>query len=343
MSDGKRFRYVIIGAGAVGSALGGLLARSGRRVQFVARPYQKDALARGFLIRLGNHELPASAPAVTSIQSLSPKPGDLIVIATKSQHTAAAVDELRRVFDEDVPVLCLQNGTRNESIVAEAFRNVYGGLLWLSAVQQSPDVVSLAEDRVVVIGRFPRGRDLLTAGMAGDLSGAGLEAGESDYVMAMKWGKLVANLNNATHAITGHSLESALQDVEMRRLMHDVRLEGLRVLDAAGIAVEPPDDEPSPLRIRKSTAALLEPVGERPPLPPVDQRSYSSMWQDLALGRDSTEIDFLNGEVAEIGRRVGIGTPLNSGLVDVVGRMVADRLKPGLYGVKGLRSLLEQA
>ena len=80
--------------------------------------------------------------------------------------------------------------------------------------------------------------------MAEDLNRAGFDALASAYVMAMKWGKLVANLNNATHTITGYWLERGLADPEMRKLLIAVREEGLRVLEAAGIAVEPPADEP---------------------------------------------------------------------------------------------------
>jgi ketopantoate reductase len=113
----------------------------------------------------------------------------------------------------------------------------------------------------------------------------------------------------------------------------------LRVLDAAGIPVEPPEGEPSPIRIRKMTEAL-----RRPPKPePVagdDQKTYPSMWQDLYLERKSTEADFLNGEVIELGQKLGIPTPYNSGLVEIIDRMMEERLKPGIYTPAELHSVL---
>jgi len=69
-------------------------------------------------------------------------------------------------------------------------------------------------------------------------------------------------------------------------------------------------------------------------------RTYSSMWQDLHLGRKAHEAEFLNGDIVAIGRKLGIPTPLNSTLLEIVDRMFAEALSPGLYNPDELHDLL---
>lgn len=337
-------RYVIFGAGAIGCALGGLLARAGERVISVARPARAEALKRGILIKQDEGDVTVRSEAVTSARELEPGPGDIIVITTKSQATAAAVEELASIYDRSARVVCLQNGVSNEPAAAERFDRVYAGLVFFSAVQMEPEVISMPRGRDVAIGLYPQGVDDLSREMADSISRAGFDAMASAYVMAMKWGKLIANLNNATHTITGYWVEYGLADPAHRELVLAVRDEGLRVLEAAGIAAEPPEGEPSPIRIHELTAKLrsMRATPERAASMPEHQRTYASMWQDLMLGRKSHEADFLNGEVVRLGRELGIPTPYNSTLLEIIDRMFAEGLRPGLYTPAELRAMISE-
>lgn len=345
MSDGKPHRYVIVGAGAVGSAIGGLLTRAGSRVVCVARPANAAALRKGLVLNLDGRKITVRADAVTDIRELNPEDSDIVVITTKSQMTESIVQQLSGVYDNKVRVVCMQNGIRNEVIARRRFENVYAGLVFFSAVQFEPASISLPQGLTVALGCYPEGVDDIARQFCDELTRSGFNAVCSQYVMAMKWGKLVANLNNATHAITDYWLERGMAEVEMRTLMFEVREEGLRVLDAAGIAVEPPAGEPSPIRIRKMTEKL-----KLPPDPsrnaadvPEEQRTYASMWQDLVLGRPSSEADFLNGEIVALGRKLGIPTPYNSALLEIVNRMFEENLKPGIHTPADLRALIRSS
>ena len=341
MNGEQSIRYIIFGAGAVGSTIGGLLIRAGFPVVLVGRPAYAEALRRGIRVEQDGEEIAFRADAVTAAADLIPTARDIVLITTKSQSTAEVVADLFSVYGGSVPVVCLQNGVRNEAIAAERFEHVYAGLVFLSAVQLQPDLITLPPGRVLAFGRYPTGLDPLAKQIAADLTSAGLEAMASSYVMAMKWGKLVANLNNATHTIVGYWIERGMRDPDMRNLMLGVREEGLRVLGAAGIAVEPPEGEPSPIRIHKMTEAL-----RRAPKPDNNgeesgHRTYPSMWQDLYLGRRSTEADFLNGDIVELGTRLGIPTPYNSTLLETINRMMAEGLKPGIHTPAELHGLIE--
>ena len=212
MSNEKPARYVIFGAGAIGSAIAGLLVRAGSRVVCVARPAYAEALRRGILIRENGEELAVSVDAVTAARELSPEGGDVAFITTKSQGTEAAVEDLLDRYDKTLPVVCLQNGVRNEEIAAHRFQKVYAGLVFLSAVQLEPSVITLPQGRSLAIGCYPVGLDEMARDLCAVLKRAGFEAMPSAHVISMKWGKLVANLNNATTTITGYWLERAMTD-----------------------------------------------------------------------------------------------------------------------------------
>ncbi len=338
----KPRRYVIVGAGAIGSAVAALLSRAGSRVICVARPVYAESLKRGIVIKEDNDELRIVLDAVTAVSELTPETGDVAFITAKSQATAAAVEELFNRYDRALPVVCLQNGVRNEEKAAQRFDKIYAGLVFLSAVQLEPSVITLPQGRTVAIGCYPHGLDDTARDLCGELTRAGFDAMASAHVMSMKWGKLVANLNNATTTITGYWLERAMADRAMRKLMLAVREEGLRVLEAAGIAVEPPSDEPSPIRIRMMTDKLREaPKHSYDPAPLTGgPRTYSSMWQDLHLGRKANEAEFLNGEIVALGEKLGIRTPYNSILLEVVNRMFVEGLRPGLYTPDELDDLI---
>ncbi|HVF90921.1 MAG TPA: 2-dehydropantoate 2-reductase [Blastocatellia bacterium] len=338
----KPLRYIILGAGAIGSAVGGLLLKAGSRVKMVARPAYAEALARGITIKQEGEETRVTADAVTHARDLSPESGDVLVIATKSQATETAVGELSEVYGTDTPVVCLQNGVRNEEIAARRFDRVYAALVMLSAVQLEPAVIRLPRGRDIALGLYPEGTDALSLRMSEDLKRAGFDSISSAHVMSMKWGKLVANLNNATHAITGYWLERGMAEPDMRELMVAVREEGMRVLDAAGVAYEPPPGEPSPVRIREMTDKLKQafaPQGD-PAARPEESRTYASMWQDLYLRRPSNEARFLNGEIIELGKEVGVATPYNSTLLEIVGRMFEEGAGPGIYTPSDLHALI---
>jgi 2-dehydropantoate 2-reductase len=343
MSEEKPGRYVIFGAGAIGGALAGLLARARVRVICVARPAQAEALRRGMTFQRGNEEFTQAVEAVTTAADLPCESGDVIVITVKSQATEAAVGELAAVYPAAVPVVSLQNGVTNEEVIARRFTNVYAGLVFFSATQMAPERIALTRGRALAVGRYPEGVDARARHISDDFERAGFAAMASAFTMAMKWSKFVVNLNNATYAITGQFVEQGAADDEMRRLLADVREEGLRVLDAAGIAVEPPPGAASPIRIRELHEKAKAPPRDAENVMnlPESERTYPSMWQDLMLGRPTGEADQLNGVIVDLGRKHHIPTPYNSTLLAIVSQMFAEGQRPGLYTPAELRALIE--
>jgi 2-dehydropantoate 2-reductase len=340
MSDEKATRYVIFGAGAIGGTVAALLVRKGVRVVCVARPAYAKALTRGITINDDGEEIVVKVDAVTAARALAPESRDVVIITTKSQATDGVIADLAEVYSRQQPIVCLQNGVRNEEIAARRFERVYAALVFLSAVQLDPLRIRLPRGRTIAIGCFPEGVDTLAQQVCTDLARASFEALPSAHVMTMKWAKFILNLNNATHAITGYWIEQGTADAEMRRLNYEVRMEGMRVLDAAGIAFEPPAGERSPIPVRELTEKLTQPPPASAPDLPEDRRTYASTWQDLQLGRKTSEADYLNGEIVRLGQQLGLATPYNSTLLEIIERMFAEGMKPGIYTPAELHALI---
>lgn len=302
-------RYIIIGAGAIGGAIGGRLHDSGHEVVLVARGAHYEALrAHGLSLRTPDGTLELPMRAVDRPEDVELRPDDVLVLAVKTQDSEAALDAwaFRPVTGGgtaagSLPLICAQNGVENERLALRRFRHVYGMCVWLPATHVEPGVVTVPcgpYAGALTLGRFPSGQDDVVRKVAADLEKSGFLAPVVDGVMRWKYAKLVSNLANAVNALCGPGGGSEAEAVAER-----VRSEGAAVLDAAGIA-------------RASAAELRELVGGKVEIRPVEgaETGGGSSWQSLARRSGSIESDFLNGEIVLLGRLHGIPTPVNEAL-----------------------------
>lgn len=332
-------RYLVYGAGAVGSVVGGLLHRAGRRACLVARPAHAAAMAaHGLRLETSTEKLTLDVPAVADLSETAPTEGDAVLLCVKATQTAAAVADIARRLPPPTPVFCLQNGVANEAVVAECFTNVYPVLVLFNAVLPEPGRVVLTITDFLAVGRFPKGTDALTAQAAADLTAAGLPTREHPDAMAVKWGKLIGNLNNALLAVTDCYWQKAFADPEMLAMMRAVMDEGLRVLAAAGVS---PADVTGRFDIRAQVEALAARRVAFSDVPP-EQRGYPSMWQDLHFRRPETEVEYLNGEIVRLGERHGVPTPINRALVAAVKESIQTGRGVGQFPLARLRERIAQ-
>jgi 2-dehydropantoate 2-reductase len=151
---------------------------------------------------------------------------------------------------------------------------------------------------------------------------AGLPLIERDDFLAVQWGKLLLNLNNAVNALSGVPLKAELSQRDYRRCLALLMDEALRALAASGIAPAQiggvaPRRLPTMLRLpdwiyRRIAAASLK----------IDPEARSSMWEDLQAGR-RTEVDYLNGAVVKLARAAGLEAPANRRIVELVHQVEA--------------------
>jgi 2-dehydropantoate 2-reductase len=317
-----------------------MLAEGGSKVVLVARPAHAQAVNKeGLMIRNRNGDRRVTnLEAVTSADRITPQPDDVIMLAVKTSQTAASVAELRDVFDEETPVVCLQNGVRNEELAARRFRHVYGGMAGLSATLNEPGVISQSLDLMLGVGNYPLGTDETARTIVADLLRGGFKATTHERIMAVKWTKLLLNLNNALIAITNVSLQQARSEPAMRRFIADTMEEGLNALAKAEITI---DDPNNPYDVRAQIATLRDGEIKPPSGPPLPEhlRTYSSTWSDLKRRRGETESQYFNGEIVLLGEKTGFPTPYNTTLLRVVEEMAALRELPGRYTVEELEEM----
>jgi 2-dehydropantoate 2-reductase len=339
-------RFIIHGAGSIGSLIGGRLAESGAEVVLIARHAHAAAINRNGLLvksRAGDRVI-NGLRAVTHPRDIAPSAGDVIILTVKSSQTAPSIQSLRETFPEETPVVCMQNGVRNEEIAAGRFLRVYGGMLGISATFLEPGLVAHTRGELLSIGNYPLGCDNTGAQIAAQLEKAGFRTTTHESIMAVKWSKLIMNLNNATLAIIDKHLQLSLVTPAICNFMAHAQEEGLRALDVAGISLEDPNN---PIDLKKHLAELRTVVEDHDKIcaevnSPMELRTYPSTWMDLKLKRGKTEAGYFNGEIILLGEKYRIPTPYNSTLFIIVETMAAKSAQPGLYTIEELADLVER-
>jgi 2-dehydropantoate 2-reductase len=312
-------RFVIYGAGAIGATLGAALHGGGFEVALIARGPHYEALASGGL----RFETPDSSetlqlPVVDHPSKLEIGEEDVVVLAMKGQHTGDALQSLAAVAPPSTHVVCAQNGVENERAALRLFRHVHAMCVMCPATHLAPGVVAAHSSPVLGafdIGTFPGGTDSTDELVAQALEASRCESIPRSDVMAWKYAKLLRNLRNGVEALFGRGDDHA-------GLTSRARGEALACFAAAGIEVV--DDE-----------TFIERHGNvvsRPPKhisPDGPGRQGGSSWQSLARGTGSIESDYLNGEIALLGRLYDIPTPVNELLQELADGLARNGGEPG--------------
>lgn len=325
-------RYVIVGAGAVGGTIGGRLAQHGHDVVLVARGAHAAAMReRGLRLATPEGVYELDVPVADGVAGLALQPDDVLILAMKTQDTAAAVNVLAPLPVDGttaglaLPVICAQNGVENERIALRVFRRVYGMCVMLPATHLRPGIVA-AEGApysgMLDLGRYPGGVDDTAEQICQALSASRFHAEARGDIMRWKYTKLLRNLGNALDATVAESVP----DIADR-----ARAEGWACLEAAGIDYASFEDDDA----RRGSDVTVQPVEGQP-------RQGGSSWQSLARGAGSIEADYLNGEIALLGRRYGIPTPVNEALTLWANRMVTEGRQPGTVGAEEIRATIAQ-
>ena len=307
-------RFIVFGAGAIGGVVGARLAQSGHDVVLVARGAHREAIEReGLRIDDPDESATLRLPVTDDVATLDPGPSDVVLVAVKGQHTPDAIDALAP-FAPDVPIVCLQNGTANETAFLRVFRDVYAAPVMLPATHLEPGVVqahSAPTTGILDIGRYPSGSDDPAEAISAALRASTFESVVRDDVMRWKWRKLLMNLGNVVDAACSRAHGNGV-------ILEAMWAEADRVLAAAGLDVASADEDSE----RRGDHITIRPVGGR-------EHQGGSSWQSLARGSNSIETDLFNGEIVLLGRLHGEPTPVNEGLQRVGRRLAASGAAPG--------------
>ena len=290
-------RIVVLGAGGIGGTIGARLHQAGHDVALIARGAHLEAMREhGLTFVTPEERVTLQIPAYARPGDLTWRDDDVVVLAAKSQDTEAAARELAAAAGH-VAVVSAQNGVANERTLARWFGDVHGMCVMMPTAHLEPGVViahSVAATGILDLGRFPGGTDDVDEELAAALRASRFECRTRPDIMRWKYRKLLGNLGNSVQALSGFTDDEALQVLDL------LTAEAEAVFVAAGIdPVSEEEDE-----VRRADHLQLRPIGDEP-------RAGGSTWQSLSRG-SGVETDFLNGEIALLGRLHGVPTPANA-------------------------------
>ncbi|OCW56630.1 2-dehydropantoate 2-reductase [Hoeflea olei] len=325
----------IMGAGAIGLYVGGVLAHGGAPVAFAARGRTLEALGRGLAITRHDGfkaELKPENYVAGGVELLADC--DIVLFCTKSGDTGEAAAALAPVLERGKTIISLQNGVGNVDLLKQALpgHEIVAGTVPFNVVRLSPNAVHCAMDGTVLVGVSKASEALASAARR-----AGLKLAVRADLEAVQWGKLLLNLNNGLNVLSGLPLKRQFADRGYRQVLVMAMEELLAALDAAGI--EPvgatrtnPRLIPKLLRLPTWLFTLLARQQLR-----MDDTARSSSWDDLMAGREP-ETRFLNGAVVALAQANGREAPVNALICHLVDQAFSEGQSPRLPGDDLLRS-----
>jgi len=295
-------RVAVIGCGAVGSLFAANLGTLDDVEVWAYDLWQEhvDAINATGLRLSGAGEVVGRVQATADPAALPPC--ELGIVATKSQHTSAAMAATAHAFEQG-SVCSVQNGAGNEELVAEHVQRVIRGTTFPAGHVIEPGHVGWDTRGDTHIGPFEPSaapmKDVIA--LADACTRAGMPKHALEDARGAQWRKLIFNAaSNAIAALTGRT-HGQVAEPPTRDLAWAVMAEGRAVADAQGITLDLSPEDLFDHAARRDVA-----YGHKP-----------SMLQDVEAGRE-TEIDFLNGAIVAFGERHGVDAPLNRALTQLV-------------------------
>jgi 2-dehydropantoate 2-reductase len=290
----------MIGCGAVGSLFAANLGTLDDVEVWAYDPWGEhvDAINANGLRLSGAGDVVGNVHATADPATLPPC--ELGIVATKSQHTSAAMAATAHAFGA---VCSVQNGAGNEELVAEHVREVIRGTTFPAGHVIEPGHIGWDTKGDTHIGPFepsPAPMEKVEA-LADACTRAGMPTHALEDARGAQWRKVIFNAaSNAIAALTGLT-HGQVAEPPTRELAWAVMAEGRAVADAQGIVLDMSPEELFDHAARKDVA-----YGHKP-----------SMLQDVEAGRE-TEVDCLNGAIAAFGERHGVDAPLNRALTALI-------------------------
>lgn len=294
-------KFVIAGGGAVGTYMGGAMARARLDVTLFTRGAQLRAIAeRGVRVISPEGDFEARPRVTADLESIGPV--DVVLLAVKAHSLPELAPRLGCLLGPETCVVSLQNGvpwwfTPLECVdpggaIAAAIgaRRVVGGLVYFATELDGPGVVRHIEGRRISIGEPDGARSERCRAIAEALIASGLRCPITTHIREEIWVKILGNVAfNPISALTGATLAGMISDPDVAALARTIMAEAECVASRLGMKL--------PVSIEQRMAGAAK-VGEH----------KTSMLQDLELGRP-LELEAIVGAVLELGRRLDVAMP----------------------------------
>jgi 2-dehydropantoate 2-reductase len=288
-------KICIVGCGAIGSLFAAHLAKLADvevHAYDVSKEHTKAINERGLRIS-GAADFTAKLHATTDAREIPPC--EFGIVATKSTHTRGAIQQTAHLFGENSAVCSVQNGVGNEEIIAEQVKYVIRGTTFPAGHVIEPGHVGFDINGDTWIGPYeptktPYAR---VEKLAELLNRAGMKVVPLQDARGAQWTKLIFNAaTNPVGALTLLHHGAATRFAPTGALFNALIAEGEAVAKAQGIT------------LHGDPRALVQKGASAP------GKHRASMLQDI-LAKRQTEVDFMNGAIADWGEKAGVPTPLN--------------------------------
>ncbi len=290
-------KVAVMGAGAVGGYFGGLLARGGADVSFIARGKHLDALrTQGLTVKSVKGDFSIRVRATDDPREVGPV--SLILLCVKSYHTETAMRQALPMVGNETMVLSLQNGVDNEEKLASIVgkEKVLAGVAYISSSVQEPGVVLHEMEGKIAFGELDGGLSERVLKLKAFFDRCRFPGEPSSDIRKALWAKLAWNAPfNAINTLVGGFVRAIIENPQTLELAKRVTEEVVAVARGSGV----------PLAFEETWERNLK----------FSRRSdiKTSMLQDLEAGRP-LEHEALNGIVVKKGAALGIPTPYNLAL-----------------------------
>ena len=300
-------KIVMLGAGALGSTIGGTLAIGGNDVHFVDMWQEHVDLINKDGLHMTNEKEDwyVRVDARTTADTIGE--ADLVIVLVKSFATKQAVEQLKQtnVIGKNTLVMSLQNGLGNEETIASVIgsENVISGKTYVGGrLIQAGYISAGVQGKWTYIGELNGEITDRIQTVCNVFNDAGLLCEVSDNIKGLIWDKLLINV--AAGALCGITRlpygplyeEDYIKDVAVAAIQ-----EGIQGAKAAGVVLKSEDPQYPWVAASEGLPGTFK----------------TSILQSLELKRP-TEIDFINGSIVEWGKKYGIATPVNQTLVACV-------------------------
>jgi 2-dehydropantoate 2-reductase len=295
-------KTAIMGAGAMGSLFGGLLALKGEEVWLVDiwKDHIDTIRSKGLVLEEKGKSQPIPVQATTEVASVGK--ADLVLIFVKTYHTQKAVSDARVLQKESTVFLTLQNGLGNEETICKQIdrKKVLLGVTGQGATLLGPGHIRHAGWGKTYVGELNGTTSDRVNQIVQMFRKAGIDTEVSSHIHNLVWEKLFVNVGlNALAALLGLKNGQLLDYPETLRLMGALVFEAIEVAKRKGIQIEE-----SPIdRVKTVIEATRE--------------NRCSMGQDLDFKR-KTEIDAINGAIVREADKIGIPVPCNQMMTDLI-------------------------
>ncbi len=323
-------KAAIYGAGSLGTILGAFITKNGGEIELINHNAKHvEALRTNGAHVVGTLDFTQKVVALTPEQMSGTY--DIIFLMTKQQNNPATVTFLKDFLAPDGVIVTLQNGLPEigiAEIVGE--ERVLGCTVAWGATMQGPGVCELTSSP-----------DSLTFSLGSAFKGADGKPAQSNHFSEVKsllekmgpvevdenfigtrWSKLLINASfSGMSAVLGCTFGEAAGPKPSRRIVQAIIKECIDVCDASGIKIEPIQGKDIVKlldyhnSVKKAISFFIIPLAIRK-----HALLKASMLQDLEKGK-KTEVDSINGAVCAQGRRVGVPTPMNDKVVEIIHRI----------------------